>query len=115
MAQAIPIIALAVTAASAGYQVYSANEQADKAYEANQKAQKSQEALLQEQQQQTQVVEDQISNQSSTDALLKNRNSARNRQKALAAGAQGPLDTILTSPLGLTNQPQTAGKTLLGL
>lgn len=45
-----------------------------------------------------------------------NRNSARSRQKAMAAGAQGRSDTILTSPLGLSDYgtSASAGKTLLG-
>jgi hypothetical protein len=50
----------------------------------------------------------------STDAMLK----TRNRQKSLAAGAQGREGTILTSPLGVSDAsgaaPGAAGKTLLG-
>lgn len=40
--------------------------------------------------------------------------AARKRQKALQAGAQGRRDTILTGPLGLPGQAETANKTLLG-
>ena len=39
---------------------------------------------------------------------------ARKRQKQLAAGAGGRSDTILTSPLGVTEQAAIAKKTLLG-
>lgn len=42
------------------------------------------------------------------------RDSARNRQKALAASSSGRQDTILTGPLGLTDQPNNQYKTILG-
>lgn len=42
------------------------------------------------------------------------RDAAKRKQQNAALSAVGKRDTILTSPLGLTDQPQTAGKTLLG-
>lgn len=39
----------------------------------------------------------------------------RMQKKKGAVGEPGMRDTILTSPLGVPGQPQTAGKTLLGL
>ena len=43
------------------------------------------------------------------------RNTARDRQRKIAAGATGWRDTILTGPLGDTSETQTQNKTLLGL
>ncbi len=40
--------------------------------------------------------------------------TAKKRQAALAAGASGRADTILTSPLGIIGGPQGQSKTLLG-
>lgn len=45
---------------------------------------------------------------------LATRDSARNRQKALALGAGGRRSTILTSPLGAVGAPAGERKTLLG-
>jgi hypothetical protein len=42
------------------------------------------------------------------------QNSAKRRQRALAAGASGRSDTILTGPLGLTYSTPATGKSLLG-
>lgn len=42
------------------------------------------------------------------------RDQAKSRQAALAAIAGGRGGTILTGPLGLTDQPTVANKTLLG-
>lgn len=48
-------------------------------------------------------------------AAITARNDAKKRQQALAAGASGQRDTILTSPLGDTSTPNSERKTLLGL
>lgn len=42
------------------------------------------------------------------------RDQARTRQKALAAGAQGRRTTLLTGPLGLSDDANAPKKTLLG-
>jgi len=43
------------------------------------------------------------------------RDVARRRQRAASVGASGRRDTILTGPLGLQGQSQSARKTVLGL
>lgn len=42
------------------------------------------------------------------------RDAAKDRQRKQAAGATGARDTILTSPLGDTSDPQDKQKTILG-
>jgi hypothetical protein len=42
------------------------------------------------------------------------RDAARNRQRAMAAGAQGRRSTMLTGPLGVAGDASGERKTLLG-
>lgn len=42
------------------------------------------------------------------------RETAKNRQRRIAAGATGRSDTILTGPSGLSDEPLQVGKTILG-
>jgi hypothetical protein len=83
------------------------------------KAQKQAGAAAQEQATKSAQMEadfrKQQSDKESSTAMKTTRDAARNRQKAIAAGAQGPQSTILTGPMGNPGDYQGGGqKTLLG-
>lgn len=106
----IPGIIVASLAASAGTSIYSAVESS----QSNKKAAKS---IDDQKNQQNKLLADANakleSDKSNTDNIAA-RDKARNKQKLQAAGAAGRQDTILTSPIGLVDQPSGARKTILG-
>lgn len=55
-----------------------------------------------------------LAKQKSDEENRKTRDAARDRQRKAAAGATGSRDTILTSPLGDTSDPNAQSKTILG-
>lgn len=59
-------------------------------------------------------VETRAKNEESTAASQAAGKAARKRQKARSAAAKGRRSTLLTGPLGLIGEPETAGRTLLG-
>lgn len=107
---------LALAGAGTGYQINASNEAADKA-DATAKVQKaSQDALLKDQTAQADQMQKEQTQAEAQAAAQANNNatSSVNRSKALAGGAFGRSDTILTSPLGLQGTAPTTAKTLLG-
>lgn len=110
----IPAIALAVSAGSAAYSGVAAADAQDKQDRANAEAKRQQDEALQMAKDQQKKQEDELAAQEADQANEENRNSARARQRALAQGAYGRQSTILTSPLGIPNQPTAPGKTILG-
>lgn len=46
--------------------------------------------------------------------ITKNRKSVATRKRSIASARPRLRDTILTSPLGLQDEPETANKTILG-
>jgi len=110
---AVPIIlgiSAAVAAGGTAYQIHASEEASNKADAQARKQEAHQSKALEEQKKQQETLEAKMAEEEN----VANRNTARHRQRALAAGAQGRSDTILTSPLGATGPIATAGKTLLG-
>lgn len=97
-------------AASAGGAAYQAVE----AHSARQDAKRQAEQQAAEQNRLLEEEKKRQAEQESADAERVATQQARQRQRALAGGAQGRAGTILTSPLGVMGEAQTAGKTLLG-
>ena len=60
------------------------------------------------------ALQQQFQDQSNADNSAQVAAQARERQKLLAASAQGGRANVLTSPLGLTGAAPTASKSLLG-
>ena|SRR3982751_1687427 len=107
-------IGTAIAAAGTGYQIASSEDAKDKAAAAQKKNEANANDLLAQEKAQSAAQDQAIQ----AEADLNNRNSARNRQKALATGAYGRSDTILTgldgSTLGAPAVAPTAQKTFLG-
>lgn len=100
----VSVAIVAAAAISAGSAAYSNNEAKRGARIAGDKQKNAQDRLLGEQK----AKEDEL-------AAAQDRASARARQRALAAGAQGRSGTILTSPTGVAgNADPAANKTLIG-
>lgn len=113
MAQGPAIIgglSLALSAATAGYQISEAEDAKDRQV-AQAKAQQdnADTILAQGKTEQAKAEAEQTLEQAGVDTA-----SAKARQRALAAGALGRSDTILTSPLGVSQSPSAQPKTLLG-
>lgn len=95
---------------SAGTSIYSsvqAGNAQKKAANAANDQQQAQDKLLSEAQAK------QTADKTNADSIAA-RDAARNKQRTAAAAATGRQDTILTGALGLTDNPQTQGKTILG-
>ncbi len=103
-------VTAAVAAVSAGAAIY----QGIQANKANKDAKKEANTqIAQNQAAQDQLVQ-QNNDQNSQAAANAARDAAKKRQQMLAASAQGPSSTILTSPSGYATPSATATKTLLG-
>lgn len=114
MAGITTAIALGVMAAAS---VYGVNEQIKAADEA--KKQQREDNAKYEEQMANNMAEQDKQNKIQAEQIAKEQmgieqSTAKARRKALAKGAFGRSDTILTGPLGLTTPPDTSGKTLLG-
>lgn len=108
MPQALPIIAIAATAAATGYQINRANKARR---DANQ--QRSEEQRRQDAQQNAETAR--VKKEEDEGNIRKQRLDARKRQRRVASAGQGRQDTILTGPLGGEGgQAGGGGKTLLG-
>ena len=106
-AAALPFIIGAATVGATIYQTQQAGA-----------AQKSAAAAAQEQQahqmQLEQQAQDRMANQESEQNAINVRDAAKRRQAGLAIGASGRQDTILTGPLGVSDETSGGKKTLLG-
>lgn len=102
------VAAVAIAAGGTAYQISESKKQQKEAKKEMERQRARQNELDDE-------AKRRLENEESEERGIATRNAARNRQRALAAGAQGRRDTILTSPLGVQGEAApTAGKTLLG-
>lgn len=108
---AFPMISLPTKAAiSAGSTLYdTATNKAGK--EANKLAADQ----LAQQKKMEEELKARMANEESIASVSAQGKSARERQRRSALGSAGRGSTILTSPLGLTGEPDVARKSLLGL
>lgn len=112
---------LAVLTAGGSETVRGLKKGVDKLNEPAERARREAEAAAKAQQAQFDKMNADLAAQQADEAKQEDQSNAdseqqkaRKRQKQLAAGAGGRSDTILTSPLGVTEQAATAKKTLLG-
>lgn len=104
---AFGIGSLALAGASTGYQINAAEEAKSRASAQAKEAKQKTESALAE-------VENRKKEEEFKASQVELRDVAKKKQRALAAGSQGRAGTILTSAVGIPNQNQAPGKTLLG-
>lgn len=83
-------------------------------YKQGQDARKDAKRAQRDNEAQQQALQRQYQDKSAEDNSAQVAAQARERQRMLAAGAQGQRSNVLTSPLGLTGSAPTAQKSLLG-
>lgn len=105
------VVGALVSAAGTAYGAYSQNQQQKEAKQEQNRQLAEQDRLLKEAEAK-QAGKDAEANQIA--AQEKANQEARTRQKSRALASGGRQGTILTSPLGVTAEAPTAGKTILG-
>jgi uncharacterized protein HemX len=104
---ALPYIIGAATVGATIYQTQQAGAAQKSAAAAAKEQQGNQMRLEQE-------AKDRMANQESEANAINVRDTAKRRQAGLAMGAGGRQDTILTGPLGISDEASGGKKTLLG-
>ncbi len=110
MPAAVPYLVATAVLTSAGtatYQAVDANQQRQKAKGKDNEAKEQTKRLAEE-------VNSRRTNEEGAAAAAGVAQTARQRQRRVAAGAQGRRSTIVTGPLGLQEEAPTQRKSILG-